>query len=375
MPSNLPDMPATELFSGIYYDGQTPSGRNVSLSFLGDRLELTFNDSGQTAHWPYTDITHSGPLMSGSSAQFGNSKSENVRVFVEDEQCTHRLLLKCPHLTNRRKNRILLMLSGLVAVVSLSVISFVWFADLSPARMVAETMPNQLRDKLGDAVIRQIINNRQQCNNEQGARTFKKLTDRLIQNGGSLNNYKFHVAKLGIVNAFAAPGARIVVSDKLIEFVKSPEELAGVLAHEMGHGIAMHPETGIVRAMGYSFFLQLLLGGSAGNIGDAGLLLLQLNYTRAAEREADKLALQILNKAKIDARKVSDFFTRVIEVYEPERKPKSEDDGDLIESALFLFRTHPPTSDRAEMFAKARNWPQYPVLTDQEWAALKNICN
>ena len=375
MPSDLQDTPNKLFFSGIYYDGLTPSGQRILLNLHDDRLEIVFDDLPKTISWSYSEITHLGPLLSGTSSQIGHSKSESERVYVEDKIFSDYLLLKCPHLSSRKKNSKLFILTGLVAILSLIFIAFIWIVDISPSRIVAEIMPHQLRNKLGDTVLRQIINNRKKCEYEPGKDSFNKLTGRLIQNSKPLKNYDFRVAKLGVVNAFATPGTRIVVSDKLIEFVQSPEELAGVLAHEMGHGIAMHPETGIVRAMGFSLALQLLLGGSAGNIGDAGLLLLQLNYTRAAEREADQLALEILRKAGINARKFSDFFARIYSVYETENKQQDSDEDNLVDSALALLRTHPPTAERAEMFSNARTWPHYSILTNEEWVTLKKICS
>jgi Peptidase family M48 len=78
--------------------------------------------------------------------------------------------------------------------------------------------------------------------------------------------------------------AAIIVTRGLLEKVGSPEEVAGVPAHEIGHVLELHPETAIVRAVGLA--AELILTGSSSRLANLGILLSQLSYNRAAEREA-----------------------------------------------------------------------------------------
>jgi predicted Zn-dependent protease len=84
-----------------------------------------------------------------------------------------------------------------------------------------------------------------------------------------------------------------------------------VLAHELGHTLELHPEAGIVRAMGLAAATQLALAGSQGTVSNVGLLLTQLRYPRIAEREADAHALRMLQGAGIAAKGFGDFFERL----------------------------------------------------------------
>ena len=72
-----------------------------------------------------------------------------------------------------------------------------------------------------------------------------------------------------LVNALAVPGGQIVLTRGLVQTAGSPDEVAGVLAHELGHAIELHPETGIVRAMGLSAAAQLMFAGSAGSVSNS----------------------------------------------------------------------------------------------------------
>src|SRR6185295_12529611 len=104
---------------------------------------------------------------------------------------------------------------------------------------------------------------------------------------------------------------QIIMTRGLVQKAVSPDEVAGVLAHEIGHTLELHPEAGLVRAMGLSAAAQLVFAGSTGNATNIGLLLTQLRYTRVAEREADVHAVRILKNAQISAKGFGDFFERL----------------------------------------------------------------
>jgi beta-barrel assembly-enhancing protease len=115
----------------------------------------------------------------------------------------------------------------------------------------------------------------------------------------------------------------------LLDKSQSPDEAAGVLAHEMGHGIEMHPEAGIIRGIGLGAALEVMLGGTAGgSLANVGLMLAQLGYSREAEREADKHALELLKAAGIAPKGLGDFFTRVMKM--------EAEDGDKAPGAFSL---------------------------------------
>src|SRR5438067_2076542 len=76
-----------------------------------------------------------------------------------------------------------------------------------------------------------------------------------------------------LVNAFAVPGGQIILTRGLVQRAGASDEVAGVLAHELGHTLELHPEAGIIRALGLSAAMQLALAGSQGTISNIGLIL------------------------------------------------------------------------------------------------------
>jgi len=179
--------------------------------------------------------------------------------------------------------------------------------------------------------------------------------------------FRFHVIPEKEINAFALPGGRIVLSGKLIEVAKTPEEVAGVLAHELGHVKNRDPEAAVVRLTGMQVLISLATGSDGGTVlsNIAGLAAL-LRYTRSAEVKADSYALDLLNKGRIDPLGLKRFFES-IKVLEEARRPRIGPLGSII-------ATHPATEERIARIKPLENGPALPVMSDSQWQALKRIC-
>jgi predicted Zn-dependent protease len=194
------------------------------------------------------------------------------------------------------------------------------------------------------------------------------LTDRVSKAASVSTPFRVRVYDWSLMNAFAVPGGQIVLTKGLIDKAETADEVAGVLAHEMGHGIELHPETGIIRSIGLAAAVEVMLGGSGGALANAGLVLAQLDYSRGAERQADQRALELLEGASIAPKGLADFFTRVMKM--------EEDDGSYAAKAgkIGWLRSHPPAAERAEIIRHQHDYPSTPALDAQAWQDLKSIC-
>ena len=114
-----------------------------------------------------------------------------------------------------------------------------------------------------------------------------------------------------MANAFALPGGHIVLLSGLINQSRNPEELAGVLAHEMGHSIEKDPEALFIRSSDAESFLELLTGQEGDDVASSfSALLLQIRYSQEAELKADHHAVDILRKAQVSPRAIGEFLLR-----------------------------------------------------------------
>ncbi|HEX2204838.1 MAG TPA: M48 family metallopeptidase [Longimicrobium sp.] len=156
--------------------------------------------------------------------------------------------------------------------------------------------------------------------------------------------YHFYVVDTDGVNAFALPGGHIYVNRGLIERTRDVSELAGVLAHEIGHVAARHGAKSLQRQMrtsGMSSLLyRVILGREPILDQDAlkmGGQLWAASHSRADEAEADQLAVGYLIETGVDPRGMLTLFGTLME---EERKSQME--------TVEWFSTHPSTERRLD---------------------------
>ena len=163
---------------------------------------------------------------------------------------------------------------------------------------------------------------------------------------GSHYNYRFRVANLSDVNAFALPGGYVYVHRGLIENARSEGELAGVMAHEIAHVALRHPTNQMSKAylaQAGVGILGGLLGGRSqsgtsqivGALGGFGLNTLFLKFSRTAESQADIVGAQIMARAGYDPNEMANFFTHM----------EQTANGNPSKVAVFLS-DHPAPADR-----------------------------
>ncbi len=126
---------------------------------------------------------------------------------------------------------------------------------------------------------------------------------------GSRYQYEFHGAEDASLNAFALPGGIVVVNTGLLAATKRPEELAGVLAHEVQHVELRHGTAAIVKDLGWRMLWAWFSGDWGGSLaGQAAAELGSLKFSRDAETAADQAGFDALVRAGMDPSGMPDFF-------------------------------------------------------------------
>jgi predicted Zn-dependent protease len=174
--------------------------------------------------------------------------------------------------------------------------------------------------------------------------------------------YEFTVVGSSVMNAFALPGGKIVITTGLLSKFDDEAEVAGVLGHEIGHVTARHAARMISRS--YLFQIPLIVGSMYAQgkgkgeelvaLSSVGLALLQLKYSRAQESQADGLGMQYEAKAGYNPK----GMVEVLEVLQSahEKEPSA------LEGMLM---THPLTSSRISD-AKTMLAKDYPSWQSRE---------
>ncbi len=191
-----------------------------------------------------------------------------------------------------------------------------------------------------------------------------------------LQKFNFFVVKDNSINAFAMPGGVIGVHTGLILAANEESQVAGVLGHEVGHVVQRHLARMLAQQKTDSIFnmaamaAALLLArgspqlaGGAMATATAGSIQRQLDYTREHEREADRVGMQILEKAGYDTRGMSSFFEIL-------QKGSRFVDG----SSPSFLRTHPLTTERiADVRSResTANYKMIPYSPDFDYVRAK----
>lgn len=221
-----------------------------------------------------------------------------------------------------------------VAAPLLALAAFFVFAD-SLAGWVAEQIPLAQERQLGEASFASMRPTLKLQEQGEALRAVREIGTRLT--AGSRYRYEFYVAESPQINAFAMPGGIVVVHTGLIAATKRPEELAGVLAHEVQHVELRHSLKGLVKQLGLSAVWVLATGDIGGGLaGQAAQQMLGLSFSREAEREADEQGLAALIRAGIDPSGMPAFFRTL---------------ADQGMAPPALLSTHPDSAERQQRLA------------------------
>lgn len=132
---------------------------------------------------------------------------------------------------------------------------------------------------------------------------------------GTRRKFYINVLEKDETNALALPGGYIVIYSQLLEKVASENELAMILAHELGHFAARDHLRGLGRSFLFFIVANFMLGGQGDSVrqfmNSSGIL--QNNYSRQQEFAADKFALELVVKKYGHAGGTTDFFKRLSE--------------------------------------------------------------
>jgi beta-barrel assembly-enhancing protease len=149
--------------------------------------------------------------------------------------------------------------------------------------------------------------------------------------------WRFRVLNTSQVNAISLPGGFIYVTRGMMSFVQSPDELAFVLAHEVGHVDERHHVALIQRDFFFTIVVALVLGRDPGTaqIGNLVGALLTRGFSREAEFDADITGVRLAHRAGFNAGAGLAFMERL--------RATEGRDPSRVE---VLFRTHPALAER-----------------------------
>jgi Zn-dependent protease with chaperone function len=357
-------MAATGNDTVIYFDGMSNRRHAATLTFA-DALEISV-DGETRARWPYADIRRadSAPGTLRLSCQGAPALA---RLEIRDSALAAELTSRAADLDEHHLGRRgVAKIVGWSLAAAASIILVVVYGVPLAADRLAPLVPESFERRFGDVAEAQvkIVFGEKTCNsNPAGQAAFDKLVTSLRNAAGLDTSVQSSVVSSDIPNALALPGGKIFVFDSLIAKAKNPDEIAGVIAHELGHLKHRDNMRGLIYNGGTSFLIGLLFGDITGSSAliFASQTLVTSSYSREAETAADTFSIEIMQKLGRPPKAMGELMLRVT--------------GKEGGKGLTIISTHPLTEDRLARMSKEDQTPKGPpLLTDAEWQALKGIC-
>jgi predicted Zn-dependent protease len=360
--------------AATYFDGLRPVPRTALIALTGKGLSLSV-DVGPVFFWDYASIRlpeHHTIMLRFHRERSGSHTGEMLEIPTGEFATA--LCARCPSLQGsageqaRSRNRIIGWSMAALASIALLLV----YGIPAIANRLGPMVPWSTEVTLGNAVEGQIL---QQIGNggpprvctakadTEGAKALQTLVERLTRHATLPGKPDIKIVDLAMENAFTLPGGKILLMRGLIEKAQSPDEVAGVLAHELGHMVHRDAMRGLIHTGGVSFLIGTLLGDftGAGALILGSKFLIGNRYSRENESEADSFAIEVMTKAGGDVRALGRFLSRVARV--------------PGERQMELLLSHPVTEDRIARIEKQAPVGQgQPILNATEWQALRQSC-
>lgn len=352
----------------LYADGRAAVTKPVRFEIGADALAVE-TESGRLA-WPYAELRRADD---GNGRIVLRRHPDNGERLILAQDLADALKAAAPALFTPRAQGVEgPMVAGGLAAAALSIaVAFLIGVPLA-AEPLARVMPERYQMQLAGIARSQVEGLTEYCENSGEAEyALDDLVIRMIDASPSTEDDAFRdrvtvtLVQAPFPNAFALPDDSIIVTDQLIAAAEQPDEIAGVLAHELAHITHRHVMANVIRNVGAGIFFDVIFGGAGVGqaVAIASVNLASLGYSRADEAEADRAALDYLDAAGINPAALAQFFDRIAQI-----------SGEQTASIPTMLSSHPATAERAAA-ARTRAHPgRGPALSAADWQAVRMAC-
>lgn len=354
---------------GRYLDGRTALAQTVRITIGTRGLQIAKPDR-DTLWWDYDEVRQTQGDYAGEQVRLERGAPFPEALLVDDAGFLAAIHAIAPgrtafHNPARRSLRLKLTLLAALGLPLLAAALYLWGIP-AMAEALAGRVPVSWEEQLGRSAVGMLVSAEDRIEDPVCTDILEGIGDRLLEAVPS-HGYRFRyvMKKDRTINAFAAPGGFVVVHSALVGQSGSPEELAGVLAHEMQHVLKRHATKALFRDLSLQVLIAAWTGDASGldvvleTAGDLG----KLRFSRQAETEADLEGLRMLTAARIAPGGMVAFL-------------KSLEKMDLPEGLTYLS-THPRSEDRIrqlERLAAGMEVAPVPLLPEVSWEDVKLRC-
>lgn len=374
-------------FTGAYFDGLSARKHQVTVNLSPRQMTLSLSEGGSLA-WSYEDLRrhsadagdnppfHLEHTVSESQGNRLESLAVDDPAFLLNLRQTSAVPLHSSLKRVKGSRHVALAVAVLVIPLFLYGLWTVVIPELSDR--VAMQVPVSWEEKLGNKVLEGLPKMLAPAPHPAKEKVLKAIIDRLLTaRPDQPYNIRIHISPHKMVNAVALPGGHIIVFQGLLNAAESPEELAGVLAHEIQHVVLRHSTRGIIRGLTSKILLTLMVGDMNGSMEMALNLAGELDglrHSRNMERQADRQGMDMILKARIDPSGMVRMFEKLGEqekrLMKGGKAQKTLPDEDSSSWTEYLS-THPAGNDRVSQLKKqvamSDKKSYTPLLPNMDW--------
>jgi Zn-dependent protease with chaperone function len=361
----------------IYFDGKTAARHPVTVELEPSGLVVRAANGSVLARWPYHHMEQSTAHEGVFRILCKDDDDLEQRIEVRDAMLAH-AIDELSHPVDRtglvgRRSRRKIVLWSIAAVASLLMVGIFGIPEL--ATRLAPYVPYSIELKIGEAVNQQIRTALDPGNRgdafecglvekeKEGKAAVERMVGRLEQVARLPIPLRLKVVRRKEANAIALPGGFVYVFEGLIAQAKTADEVAGVVAHEIGHVAHRDGMRSLLQSGGLAFMFGLVLGDFVGGgaVVIASKTILRLAYSRHVEAQADIYAVDLVERAGGNPRALGEILMRIAGGAEPD---------------IRILTNHPATKERAQSInAATRDINKGSLLTPEEWLAMKRVCS
>ena len=290
---------------------------------------------------------------------FAHPNFPKVSIFTSDQAVLdhpafvhNRALGRARDRIRRRKLVARCVTFGILAPI-FAAFAGVWLAKDPMVNALAARVPAEWEQKLGETAFSQVSLGKKLITDEDVKRQLDRLAQPLLAVvPADRYQFKLHIVEDPSLNAFALPGGNVTLHTGLLLAADSPEEILGVMAHEISHVTKQHGTRGIIESLGLYGIVSFLFGdvsGLAAILVNNVPFLLSQKFSRDHESEADEQGFRYMEAAKLNPRGLITFFEKM---RREEEKLKEKLPGGEALDALSFLSTHPATPERMARLEK-----------------------
>jgi len=362
-------------WEGHYLDGKTAGKKPAAVELTNDSLMIR-TAGGINLVWPYHEIRQAQGFYGREPVRLEHGGKMPEVLIIDDPEFLNSLHELSPDITRHFHNpttrslRRRLTVYAAAGILGAGFCLYFWGIPFAAA-LVAPRIPMEWERNLGQSTLSALAPEEARCKDAELNETISRITEVLTAGTPAAYPFRVYVVESDMVNAVALPGGNIIIFSGLLERTGSPEELAGVIAHEIQHITKRHALKRIIEDSSTGLMISAVTGDVTGAMVygvKIAHMLARLRYSRQDEEEADREGMRMILSAGVDPGGMIRFFETI-------------EDENTAPGILQYVSTHPDMRQRTlklRQLADSGDKPfgKYrPLPKREEWDRLRKSCS